>query len=290
MHDLLSPKQVAQALQVSESSVKRWCDKGSIATTYTEGGHRRIRLADLAGFVRTKNLAIQDFASLGLQDTGPLPRELDALAAAMTQALLDGDEDRCTQMVMELYLAKRSVHEICDQLIATAFHQIGDQWACGEADVYQERRGCRIAQRILGRLHLLLPQPAEDSPLALGCSASGDNYCLASTMVELVLRDAGWRASSLGENLPLSSLANAIEHHQPRLAWVSCSHIPDVEQFLADYASLFDAVGSQVDLVVGGRALTPALLQRMRYSSYCRTMDELHQLARQLDPRAQRSA
>ncbi len=47
MKQLLTPKQVARAIQVSESSIKRWCDRGTIPAEYTAGGHRRIPLAEL---------------------------------------------------------------------------------------------------------------------------------------------------------------------------------------------------------------------------------------------------
>ena len=53
MRDLLTPKQVARAIDVSESSIKRWCDKGVIETQYTAGGHRRITMAGLIEFVRS---------------------------------------------------------------------------------------------------------------------------------------------------------------------------------------------------------------------------------------------
>ena len=53
MRELLTPKQVARAINVSESSVKRWCDKGVIPTQYTAGGHRRIPLSGLMEFLRS---------------------------------------------------------------------------------------------------------------------------------------------------------------------------------------------------------------------------------------------
>jgi len=37
----LSPRELAEALGVSESSLKRWVDAGKIAASRTEGGHRR---------------------------------------------------------------------------------------------------------------------------------------------------------------------------------------------------------------------------------------------------------
>jgi len=279
MQDLLSPKQVAQALNVSESSVKRWCDKGSIATIYTEGGHRRIRLSDLAGFVRSKSLPILDMRPIGFQDVVQPARNLDHARQQLAQSLISGDERLSSQIVLELYLAKFDVHQICDQVIARAFHEIGDLWACGSVEIYQERRSCRMAQRILNRLHEMLPEPSPSGRYAIGCTAEGDNYAIGSTMAELVLREAGWRASALGEDVPLKSLAAAIAEHRPKLVWVSCSHISDLPSFVSSYRGLYEAFHAEAAFVVGGRALNEALLQQIPHTIFCRSMADLYHFA-----------
>ena len=61
-----SPKQVASALQASESSVKRWCDQGAIASVRTVGGHRRITLDGLQRFLRDSQRALSAPEELGL--------------------------------------------------------------------------------------------------------------------------------------------------------------------------------------------------------------------------------
>jgi MerR family transcriptional regulator, light-induced transcriptional regulator len=55
---LLSPKQVARALGVSESSLKRWCDQGLIATVRTAGGHRKMASAEVMRYIREHNLPL----------------------------------------------------------------------------------------------------------------------------------------------------------------------------------------------------------------------------------------
>ncbi len=277
MNTLLSPKQVAQALRVSESSVKRWCDKGSITTTYTDGGHRRIRMGDLADFVRANRLAIQDFVPMGLAQSGPAVGALENAPPILVQAILEGNEDQCSQIVMELYLAKIPIYQICDLVIAEAFSRIGDKWACGQAEIYQERLGCKIAQRILHRLQMLLPDPAESAPVALGCTTEGDLYCLGSTMVELVLRDAGWRAISLGEDLPISSMAMAIERHKPSIVWLSCSYLQNVDRFVEQYNQLYDTFHSRTQFALGGQALTPEVQARIKFDLMGTKMQDVHE-------------
>lgn len=283
MRELLTPKQVGRAIQVSESSIKRWCDKGVIPTQYTSGGHRRIPLNGLLEFLRTSRYALVRPEVLGLPATiGQTARVLDRAAEQFTEALICGDEDQCRLIVWDLYLAEHNVATICDQVFAKAFHSIGDRWECGKAEVYQERRSCEVASRVLHELRSLLPAPSEIAPLAVGGSPGGDPYNLATTMVELVLRDAKWNASSLGNNLPFATLAEAIKTIRPRMFWLSCTHIFEETSFLEDYRALYEEFGLEVAFVVGGQALTDQMRQQMKYSAFCDNLQHLEAMAQTL--------
>ena len=283
MRDLLTPKQVARAIAASESSVKRWCDKGVIPTQYTAGGHRRITMSGLLGFLRGGKHELVHPEALGLPPTsGQTTRVLDRSREQMTEALIDGNELRCRQITIDLYLAERSISVICDDVFAAAFREIGDRWACGDAEVYQERRGCEISLLVLHELRSLLPPPPAEAPLAIGGAASGDQYSLGTTMAELVLRDVTWNANSIGNNLPFVTLAAAIREHRPKLFWLSCSHVADESEFLAGYHELYEEFGLDVAFVVGGYALTEQVRQQMKYSAYCDNMQHLEGFAQTL--------
>ncbi len=283
MKQLVTPKQVARALGVSESSVKRWCDKGTIPTKYTGGGHRRIPLSGLLEFLRSSKFDLVDPEMLGLPATvGKTTRVVDRAAAELTEALLKGDEQKCRAIVLDLYVGEHRVAAICDQVFARCFKTIGDRWECGDAEVYQERRGCEISLRVLHELRMLqLPSP--ESPLAIGGAIEGDQYSLATTMAELVLRDARWNAFSLGDNLPFETLAAAIKKHRPRLLWLSVSHLENKSAFLAGYTELFEEFELDVAFVVGGRAIDKPLRQKMQYAAYCDNMRHLESFANTLN-------
>ncbi|MDC0934989.1 helix-turn-helix domain-containing protein [Pirellulales bacterium] len=283
MRDLLTPKQVARAIDVSESSVKRWCDKGVISTQYTAGGHRRIAMSALIEFLRDRKYELTHPEALGLPPTsGQTTRVIDRARQQLIAALLSGDEPRCLQIAIDLYLAEHSISVICDDVFATVFREIGDRWACGDAEVYQERRGCEISLHVLHELRsLLAPLPA-DAPLAIGCAPSCDQYSLGTSMAELVLRDGRWNAISFGDNLPLDTISAAIGEYRPKLFWLSCSHIAEETEFLACYRELYDQFGLDVAFVVGGNALTDEIRQQMKFSAYCDNMQHLEGFAQTL--------
>ncbi len=283
MRDLVTPKQVARALEVSESSIKRWCDKGLIPTRYTAGGHRRIPLAELLEYLRVNKHPMIRPDALGLPPTsGRTTRVMHRSAAQFTEALLTGDEAKCREIAFDLYLAEHSLSSICDELFAKSFTEIGDRWQCGDAEVYQERRGCEISLRVLHELRSIIPAAPPNAPLALGGTPEGDQYNLGTTMAEIVLRDVKWRAVSLGDNLPFATLSAAIQEHQPKLFWLSCSYIEDESTFLREYGQLYDDYGMAVAFVVGGRALTDVLRQQMKYAAYCDNMQHLEAFAQTL--------
>ena len=66
MKQLLSPKDLARATGVSESSLKRWADSGRLECTRTAGGHRRIPLAEAVRFIRESSISVVDPSMLGI--------------------------------------------------------------------------------------------------------------------------------------------------------------------------------------------------------------------------------
>lgn len=297
-----SPKQVAQALQVSESSVKRWCDRGVIRTDRTHGGHRRIPLEYLMEFLESTNRRIIDPQAIGLQDHRQLNR--DALARLESQAsertddgslvsdpmlrdqfqraLLAGDEEQCRKVISSWYTLHGGMVSVADELLAPTFHAIGELWECGRADVYQERRGCEICIRLIHELRRLVSEPISDAPLAMGGTSEGDHYQVANQLIEIIFREAGWRTISLGSGVPFSSMLSAIERYRPRVYWLSISYIADEDSFLKQFQDFATAIPNGTMLVVGGRCLTESLRRRMQFSAYCDSLRQLSMLARSL--------
>ncbi len=282
MKKLLTPKQVAKAIQVSESSVKRWCDSGSISTEYTAGGHRRIPLASLLEFVRKtkRELMAPEFAEFSLSERAT---EIDnELIERLADSLLKGRAAVSCQIGLALYLAGHQISHICDGLIVPAFQKIGDQWECGEAQVYQERRTCGICHQMLHHIRPLIPHASADAPLAIGGTPAGDQYSIPTEMVELVLRENGWQANSLGCDLPFETLAAAIDEQQPKLFWLSVSAVVDSECLVQGYNDLYQADHAQRAFALGGQALTDELRAQLPCTVCCEDMQQLESFASQM--------
>lgn len=284
MKQHVSPKQVARAIGVSESSLKRWCDSGLIEMEKTAGGHRRLPLDAVLRFVREQGFTLENPELLGLPTTvGKTEWTLERARDRLRAALIAGDEEVCRQIVVDVHLAGHSLAVICDQLIAAAFHQIGQLWECGDVEVYEERRACELCVRVVHELRQIVDRRHVAGPLALGGTLDGDPYTLSISMAELVLREAGWNAESLGHLLPFSTLRAAIERQQPRLLYLSISSIRDEARFVDEMLELFDVASThRTAVAIGGRVLGDELRKRLRYSTYCDTYQHLSDFAQLL--------
>lgn len=104
-------------------------------------------------------------------------------------------------------------------------------------------------------------------------------------MVDLALRENGWRTDSLGVGIPAAEVAAAVRTVRPRLVWLSASSAPDRGELAAGIETVREAA-SQVGaaLAVGGRALTAEIRVDLRYSVFCDTVGHLVEFARAIEP------
>ncbi len=289
-----SPKQVADALRVSESSIKRWCDRGAIQTLKTLGGHRRIPLDSLLAFLESTNREIADYSQL---DIGPAPEGVKAspaeaaeerpgllagLQESLEAALIRGDERECRRTMIEWYDRQGSFSNLADDLIASTFRRLGELWRQGRLEIFQERRAVELCSRLTHEFRRLFADPPATAPYALGGTLSGDHYMLIGQLIEVTLREIGWRAVNLGVNLPFASYAEAVRRERPRLVWLSVSHVDDKPQFIEDFRKFWSTLPQDTALVVGGRELTDNLRPQLNFTAHCDTMQQLASFAKSL--------
>ncbi len=362
--DHYSPKQVAERLGVSESSVKRWLDQGVVPVLRTAGGHRRVseesveellrQLKATSGFPRLsphggdgssqnepaprdsrdrgdyawersaspspsnfsptnpspsnpssglvfpsaapagpaafsepKGQAgrMVEFAPTGYESSGHEasgqhlgPAQLKEISDRFSDALLHGRHPDCIRQIDLLVALGFPLVTAADLLLTPAMHRLGERWECGEAAVYQERRACNIALELIQRMRQRLPASIE-GPVAIGGSPQGDHYQLPTALVELALCERGWRATSLGSNLPLFDFLKAVQEYQPRVVWFSISHVEDEDALVEDFNRLAASLPKQTALLIGGRGATDAIRPRLRYTGHCDSLRNLADLA-----------
>ena len=285
MQVMLTTRQLADAIGVSESSVKRWIDDGRIAAIRTAGGHRRVRVEEAARYVREAGVAVERPDSLGLPDLAAHARRKanDGDAGdSLYDYLTTGLAAEAAGLLMARFLAGASVAQVVDGPLVQAMTRAGELWRSGPNGILLEHRATEVALRALVRLRALLG-PSGDGPVSVGGAPPGDPYMLASMSAAAVLEDEGFRATNLGPETPLSTLALSVEELRPRIVWISVSVASDPMGLRREVLELTDrvqAVGGI--LVVGGAQVDRLALPRKQALYVGGSMAELRAIARGL--------
>lgn len=257
LKELLSPRDLAEAVGVSESTVKRWADDGHLRATRTAGGHRRIPLPEAVRFVRDARLPVVRPGALGLGDLAaesPI-RPDESPEGALMQLLLGGSAADVRGLVLSLYLSGWSVGGLVDGPVRYALGRIGELWRERPSEgIFLEHRATDWCMQALLQLQRTFPVERGSRHAALGGAVAGDPYVLPSLAVGLCLHSLGYAAQNLGPDTPFAAFREALDHGHPTLVWLSASRVERRARLSEELAAFVaDALDEGAQVVVGGR-------------------------------------
>jgi MerR family transcriptional regulator, light-induced transcriptional regulator len=249
---LLSPRELAEALGVSESSLKRWVDSGKIRAMKTDGGHRRIALTEAVRFVRDTGAPVVRPDILDMPEVAVAQERTLRGSDQFLDYLIEGDLVGARGWLLGRYLGGATIAWLCDGPVAESMHALGELWRHDDGGVFIEHRGTDVCLQALAHLRSTFDPPA-NAPLALGGSPENDPYLLPTFMAATVVAAAGMRAMNLGPDTPVIALQSASVAHKPRLVWISASSPMPPERILA-ISRWAEALPPEILVVCGGRS------------------------------------
>jgi len=271
--NLLSPKDLSVAIGVSESSLKRWTDRGLLRVSRTAGGHRRIDRNEAIRFVRARRMPVIRPEVLGLPGSVAASPEVDLGALenpddAFLELMQRGHDLGARNHLLQRFLDGEPIASLADGPIRQSFDRIGRLWHDGPEGILVEHRATEICVGLVVELAKMVRND-DTGPRAIGGAISGDDYKLPPLLTTAVLQEHGFRAVNLGPNTPievfeLACFPQAAEQ-RPDLVWMSINDFPQnspgLDSRLVDFASR--CVEEQLTLVIGGRAVDEIDLDRV---------------------------
>jgi MerR family transcriptional regulator, light-induced transcriptional regulator len=205
MDDFMTTQEVARRVGVGPSAVKRWADAGVLPCLRTAGGHRRFAREAVERFL---------VASPG----GAIAVEREPWVGA----LLEASDARALEALLLAERVRTGAWHLAARTAGEALAALGRLWHAGAVSILEEHQASERLRRALARAceDLALPPGA---PVALLACAEGDDHTLGLSLVELVLREAGWAAVWAGRRAPIAELAPALARRGVRLVAVSAS-------------------------------------------------------------------
>ncbi|MGI9105585.1 MAG: B12-binding domain-containing protein [Pyrinomonadaceae bacterium] len=264
----LTSKEVARILGASEASIKRWADRGLLPSEKTAGGHRRFRPQDVAVFQRGKIHHIE--SSVGgsplilssehghtetVAAAARRPGMSDeALAESLFDALVGGQAEEVSALLVNSYLHGRGIAFIFDRQLAAAMRKIGDLWHQGSLTVTQEHLATRAAIRALQTLSSVIEPHEARHSLALCCGVEDDFHELPVHCTELLLKHDGWEVISLGPHTPFYVLTELVLLLNPQLICVASTILSHLDRAVREYKELREAADRVGAVIVLGGA------------------------------------
>lgn len=249
---LLSPRELSEALGVSESSLKRWVDAGKIRAMKTEGGHRRIAISEAVRFVRETGAPVARPDLLDMPEIAVAHSRSLRGSDQLLDYLIEGDVIGARGWLLGRYLSGMSMAEIADGPVRDAMRTLGELWKHDEGGIFIEHRGTDVCLQALAHLRGTF-EPDENAPLALGCTPEEDPYLLPSFIAAAVVAAAGLRTMNLGPDTPIGALEHATRAHKPKLVWISASAPVPAERARA-IGTWASSLPRSVTVVCGGRS------------------------------------
>lgn len=279
----VSTAQVAQALGVSVTTVKRWVDDRVLPAHRTPGGHRKLLMADVLRLTREGNLPQADLTAL-LPKSGQTVHNPAETLTQFLAAIASDDAELMRTLVIGSYQSGTSVETLADQVISPAMQHVGREWEAGRLPVMKEHRVSQAVMAVMYELRAYLRANADSGrPVAVGGAPEHDHSALPSLLAKLTLLDGGWDAINLGPHTPAFAFRTAIDELHPALLWVSVTHLQNPDRFVTDFNDLSaHAEVRGVAVAVGGRGLTQAVREKLRYTAFGDGFTQLLSFARTL--------
>ncbi len=252
----MTPKKVASLLGVSESTVRRLCDKGEIKFVKTSGNHRRILQTELVRYARANNFVLDIPSEIATVGGGKLA-SASVLASRYHEQLYALNQAALETAVDILYASGWTAAQIIDHTIAPALRKVGDDWAHGKVFVDEEHQMTMLTHRVLVTLRSLLPTPSTSAPTVVCAAPQDDDYLLPTTMAATLLLGEGCAVAELGADTPTEAILRTAEKRRADLVVLSFTSSFGLapEDVIAELGPKKESLGFK--LAVGGRALSP---------------------------------
>ena len=293
---ILSTADIARLFNVTETTVKRWADEGTLRCQKTPGGHRKFEIRSVVEFADRNNfepigtLAIPEDDRLAQRiQVAVLGRDFSELVAAFVEKVLSPEGTDLVAFLSYLYQHHVALWELYDLILAPGMAEIGVQWKRGEIGISHEHRA---SYGILDAIAKLQAQVHTKPPNGLSalCACLGDEeHEIGLRCVSYLLESEGWSACHLGAHVPRDAMKSALHEMRPTIICLSATlqavndHRREELDSICTEAHL---IGARVFLGGGGAGAVAATAHGV--DAFCSTLHEfvtaLETVERELGP------
>ena len=191
-------------------------------------------------------------------DHEPDPSGLDpkdtygALALQYLVDCLEGNVKHAIQLILDAAGDGLAIETVYLKVLFPAQQEIGRMWHNGEASVAEERVVTETTRRVMAILSHDQSDASDTGKTVLAASVARDAHDIGIRAVADFFQVAGWRAISLGSDVPPKEIANAARIFDVDLVVLATTLTTQLKQLQQSIASIRSVCGEDVKVLVGG--------------------------------------
>ncbi|WP_197167944.1 cobalamin B12-binding domain-containing protein [Neorhodopirellula pilleata] len=197
--------------------------------------------------------------------------------------LLHGRVTRVVASILNDLNTPHDLVQVLESKLVPVLWKVGTYWQESKIGIYQERICSGTILTALDRISEQMPWPATPKFLAVGgCLKPGEDS-ISSKLVALTIRSVGGQAIDLGSNVPSQAMADAANHFQPQVIWVSHTHFHDNETILQAHTEMKDLLKCDAKIFIGGGGLSPSVIRTLHWCHFVETLSQLQDTLKAID-------
>lgn len=286
---ILSTTGVARLFNVTETTVKRWADEGTLKCQKTPGGHRKfdvkhvVEFATANGMEPVGTLALEDDTFSSAIQVAVLARDFSALSNIFVEKAMSVDRHDLYEFLSYLYQHRFGLWEMYDLVVRPGLYEIGDRWKSKEIDIYREHRASHETLDAMAKLQAeIFRSPAVGKQAVCAC-LDDEQHDIGLRCAANILEAKGWSVHYLGGLTPYRSIVESVKEVRPEIVCLSVTYAEftsgDVGR-LKDLRRLIHRAGG--NLILGGQKIPAKCIDSGCCDAVFHSMKELAEFVHDL--------
>lgn len=172
-----------------------------------------------------------------------------------TNGLIQGDKEKCDQVVENLLLHNTDVKEIYVNLFQRSLYHVGKMWEQGQLSIADEHLGTEIIKSLMNKCSSKIKAGKKVNKTALLTCVDKEFHEIGARMAADVFELNGWKTYFLGSNTPTREIIKFIEAKEPDIVGLSFNFYMNLLRLLEVIDHIRKNYPNQ-KIIVGGQGIT----------------------------------
>jgi len=191
--------------------------------------------------------------------------------------LLEGNKQKCREIVLELYNDGTDIKELYTDLMQKAMYRVGKLWEEGRLTISEEHLATKVTEYLVDSTLDIVSAPEKNGKTAVITCIDKEFHDLGARIVTNMFELNGWDTAFLGSNTPSREIIRVIEQKKPDMLGISYSLYLNHLRFL-ELMGLISKKFPDLKILIGGQGLNnsdPAVLESYPNAVYITSLYQL---------------